>query len=60
MALRFENGDLWIVESTGEGVIKTAWDPWIKNVRKGESAYTWHPLSKEARSKWNNTAAIAF
>lgn len=66
MAIRDENGDLFIIESQDawywptHGIQKNPFSVWIQNAKNADFHVTHMPLTAEARAKFNATAAWEF
>lgn len=66
MALRFEDGELYIIESQDgwywptHGIQRTKWSQWKEWARNADFHVTHMPLSPTSRSRFNETAAREF
>ena len=63
MALRDENNELWMVESTDAwywpqgGIDRTKWADWIRQAENADMHVAWHPLNAEMRAKFDEAKA---
>ena len=63
MALRMEDDELYIVESTGNeffgfAIQRTKWADWMDTAEKAGMIVTWHRMRDDVRAKFDTEAAI--